>query len=75
MFVQGTLTVGYSPPYIYYELLMLLIIGTYQIFLHEMNNRHVTYIDIFNHRAWHFITSFIDHVIQIYVGLGKINGE
>ena len=24
-------------------------------------------IDEFNYRAWHFITSFIGHVIQIYV--------
>ena len=27
-----------------------------------------TYIDEFNYRVWHFITSFIDHAIQIYVG-------
>ena len=34
-------------------------------------------IEAFNYRAWHFITSFVDHTIQIYVGqkLGKINGE
>ena len=25
-------------------------------------------IDEFNYRAWSFITSFIDHAIQIYVG-------
>ena len=25
-------------------------------------------IDEFNYRAWHFITSFIDYAIQIYVG-------
>ena len=25
-------------------------------------------IDAFNYRAWHFITSFVDHAIQIYVG-------
>ena len=30
MFVQGTLTVGYSPPYIYYELLIVLITQSYQ---------------------------------------------
>ena len=26
------------------------------------------FIDGFNYRAWHFITSFVDHAIQIYVG-------
>ena len=26
------------------------------------------YIYEFNYRVWHFITSFIDHAIQIYVG-------
>ena len=26
------------------------------------------HIDKFNYRAWHFITSFIDYAIQIYVG-------
>ena len=25
-------------------------------------------IDEFDYKAWHFITSFIDHAIQIYVG-------
>ena len=27
-----------------------------------------SYIDGFNYRAWPFVTSFIDHAIQIYVG-------
>ena len=26
------------------------------------------FIDEFNYRAWHFITSFIDYVVQINVG-------
>ena len=26
------------------------------------------FIDMFNYRAWHLITSFIDYPIQIYVG-------
>ena len=29
---------------------------------------HITSIDEFSYRAWHFITSFIDYAIKIYVG-------
>ena len=31
-------------------------------------NKFLLLIDGFNYRAWRFITPFIDHAIQIYVG-------
>ena len=42
-------------------ILQLAIEGTYKI-------QVLANIDRFNYRGWHFITSFIDHAIQIYVG-------
>ena len=32
------------------------------------SRNHLKPIDKFSYKAWHFITSFIDYTIQIYVG-------
>ena len=42
----------------------------FRLFERILSDNDVVPIDIeeFNYRAWHFISLFIDHMIQIYIG-------
>ena len=49
------------------HILVIILLARLCIVEHIVFILYVTYIDVLSYWAWHCITSFIYHVIQIYV--------